>query len=43
MNTKHLTTMTKKQQLEKIWNDCTNNIGGCFCPSFDATNEYKNI
>jgi hypothetical protein len=25
--------MTKKQQLEKIWNDCTNNIGGCFLPT----------
>lgn len=25
--------MTKKQQLEKIWNDCTNNIEGCFLPT----------
>lgn len=25
--------MTKKQQLGKIWNDCTNNIGGCFLPT----------
>ena len=39
MNTKHLTSMTKKQQLEKILNDCTNNIGGCFaCHSMQLTN-----
>ena len=25
--------MTKKQQLGKIWNDCTHNIGGCFLPT----------